>query len=251
MNNILYTKKKNPTYENFEAECPYCFHFNIYNRATDFKTFNPVSFKTVKCQNKDCKKLFNINFDLINSAFEMMILYSYELIERKKYMACILNLTQSLEIFFNTFLCAELIYKLIKRDADFEEDVLNSIMEKFYSSIKDYSYNHLRNIFLNWFTNNLTTASFNESVEIINNFLIYKNTPPLNDLRVVTEPELYQLLIKLYNCKINELRNKIIHSNAYRPNLSETEMYLEEVNSIVFGLRRKLGILSSNINHYV
>ena len=56
MNNILYTKKKNPTYENFEAECPYCFHFNIYNRATDFKTFNPVSFKTVKCQNKDCKK---------------------------------------------------------------------------------------------------------------------------------------------------------------------------------------------------
>jgi len=48
--NILCSDDTNATYENFTAVCPLCRATNIFNRASDLKTFKPIGFRTVSCQ---------------------------------------------------------------------------------------------------------------------------------------------------------------------------------------------------------
>src|SRR3989304_5727251 len=111
MEEILYSKKTNPTYENFIAICPYCDFKNIFNRATDLKDSNPIGFKTVKCLSEKCEKSFNINGDLVSPAYQMLIFDCYDLLKEKKYSYCILNLAQAFEVFFSLYLRIKLIYK--------------------------------------------------------------------------------------------------------------------------------------------
>ena len=92
MSDIPIASKKRTSYENFVAECPWCSRENIFNRVSDLRTFEPVAGRDVSCQSADCGRPFRIVGDSVNSPHEMLILDCYELIERKHYMNCILNL---------------------------------------------------------------------------------------------------------------------------------------------------------------
>src|SRR5690349_9162011 len=105
MTDVPYATKKETYYETFEAECPACGHWNIFNRVSDFKTVEPIAFKTVICL--DCQNDFNINGDQINSAYEMLIFDCYKLKSIKRYSYCILNLAQAYEVFFSQYLRVE------------------------------------------------------------------------------------------------------------------------------------------------
>ena len=102
---IPYSKKMEQTYENFVADCPDCGMRNIFNRASDLQTFEPIGFRTVICQ--ACQRPFNINNDAINAAHEMLLSGCFALIERKEYMQCVLSVAQAYEVFFSHFhVCA-------------------------------------------------------------------------------------------------------------------------------------------------
>ena len=91
------------SYENVFAECPWCHEECIFNRATDLRSFEPVFGLDVICQKTSCRRPFRIIGDTVNSAHEMLIFDCYELIERKHYMSCILNIAQAYEVFFSLF----------------------------------------------------------------------------------------------------------------------------------------------------
>jgi hypothetical protein len=44
---IPYSTNTEATFENFIAACPICGFGNIFNRASDFRTFEPVDFREV------------------------------------------------------------------------------------------------------------------------------------------------------------------------------------------------------------
>jgi hypothetical protein len=95
MSEVPYAERKRTSYENFVAQCPWCGHESIFNRATDLKELSPIAFRTVSCLSLVCGKPFNINGDSVNSAHEMLVFDRYELLQLKHYMNCILTLTQA------------------------------------------------------------------------------------------------------------------------------------------------------------
>ena len=101
MNGFPVIRIKQASYENIVVECPWCGRENIFNRASDLRTFEPIAGLDVSCQNVECGKPFRIVGDLVNNPHEMLILDCYGLLERKHYMNCILTLTQAYEVFFS------------------------------------------------------------------------------------------------------------------------------------------------------
>jgi len=113
-NTVPYSRNMDPTYENFGAQRPHCGENNIFNRASDLQTFQPIGFRTVNCQACDCQ--FNINNDSVNAAHQMLLTASYGFVERKQYMQCVLSVAQAYEIFFGHFLYIQLVYRAFAND---------------------------------------------------------------------------------------------------------------------------------------
>lgn len=103
--------KKSHNYENFIAECPYCSQRNIFNRRDDLQDFSPITGRLVICLNKECRKKFYIGGDLSQTAYGYLLYDCHELLQEKRYMYCILNITQAYEVFFSTYLQIEILYK--------------------------------------------------------------------------------------------------------------------------------------------
>src|SRR4051812_215302 len=83
------------TYENIYADCPHCGHQNIFNRASDLKTFAPIAGQDVACANSDCRRPFRIVSDRINPAHEALLFDCGDTLRLKQYMQCVLAVAQS------------------------------------------------------------------------------------------------------------------------------------------------------------
>jgi len=253
MEEILYSKIINPTYENFIANCPYCDFINIFNRATDLKDTNPIDFKTVKCLSEKCEKSFNINGDLVSPSYQMLIFDCYDLLKEKKYSYCILNLAQAFEVFFSLYLRIKLIYKPFAIQEQREEtslNELNEILNFLYDAIKNYPYLKIRNVFINTVLSNKSSNSLKESKTFIENINKLTTAPKNNLIENISDKILKPLLIKLKNSKIHELRNKVVHKDAYRPTLEEVEKAINETREIVLCLSAILDAKYDDINWY-
>ena len=77
MNRPPASPRKHPTYENFEAECPHCGEWCIFNRASDLGTFGLIAGRDVTCQNAACGQPFRIGGDMISTAPEMLLFDCY------------------------------------------------------------------------------------------------------------------------------------------------------------------------------
>ncbi|MBI4802452.1 MAG: hypothetical protein HY796_08015 [Elusimicrobia bacterium] len=203
------------TYENILAECEHCGCKNIYNRATDLKTFEPISGLDVVCLNEACEKTFRIIGDTISPAFEMFIFDCYELYKLKHYASCIINLTQAWETFFANFLRVELVYKIYTVDDDL--DKVNKNLVKLYGLSKTWAFGTQRNIFINICMEPVVGVdAFAKKCNQL------KKPPQRNGLSRVN-PEIYGLIKRLHDSGIGELRNEVVHKNAYRPHKDEID----------------------------
>ena len=254
MDQILYAKKTEPSYENFVAYCPYCEFRNVYNRVTDLKTTEAIHFRTVSCLNKQCTKSFNINGDLINPAFQMLIYDCDELKLQKHYSYCILNLAQSFEVFFSLYLQVKLLYKplaIIEQTQHVSNERLNDLAKRLYDSIKKYSFIRLRNIFLNFIIENKISLTFDDTEKFISRLETLTKNPSNESIQRISDIDLSKLLQELKDSKVYELRNKVVHQAAYRPTLDEVDSAIKETGDILFLLAHHLKIDSDDINHYL
>jgi hypothetical protein len=251
MAEIPYATEKDSTYENFTARCPLCGFRNIFNRGSDLKETDPIGFREVVCLNDQCKQKFNINGDLVSSAFRMLVFDCYPLKEEKKYSYCILNLAQAHEVFFSLYLRVEFLFRPFSRDLDQDLNELNILSLKLYEKIKTYTYAPLRNIFVNSVLLTRKLSSLDEVLQFINDLEKLAKPPSDVDIANLPDPRLSQLLQMLKQSNINELRNRVVHKNAYRPSLDEVEAAIEETRSILFPLARYLDIDYDDINWYI
>src|SRR5437867_1894343 len=103
-------------WENFEAQCPHCEHWNIFNRATDLQRFGAIDHMVVRCLEVSCCREFVINGDQGGPAYQTVYYDAYEMKSRKRYGMTVLLLVQSLEMFFNHYLEEELVWRPFVRN---------------------------------------------------------------------------------------------------------------------------------------
>ena len=236
----LYALKTKINYENFIAKCPYCKEENIFNRASDLKTFEYIDCKEVVCF--ECKQKFYIKSDLVSEKHEYMIYDCCALLKQKKYMYCIINLCVACEAFFLKGIEIKLLWepwkrKLFQRDTE----IFNHYSDKLHKKTQDYSYSKLLNVFFDLYLKNrsfLSQMSIDDYMNLIDCFA--KIEPKDEDIQKYHDPETKDLFMRLKKLKINKMRNNVAHKCAFRPTRQDVEKYLEEERSVVFGLQTRL-----------
>lgn len=243
---VINVKLEDMNYENVVAICPSCNHRNVYNRATDLMDQSIISYGLVKCQNINCGQDLNLIGDIVNPPYELLILDCTQLIEERKYAYCILNLTQSFEMFFALFLRVEIVFKPYAEENWNNPFNFNKALANLEKYTKNVTFNDMRSLFLNYII--LTkvlmkrnATSLFESEIILNQ--LKKNSPSKDVLQSIEDDKLSNLLINLQSCEINSIRNNVVHKRGYRPSLATVEKALNETQGLIYGLNSCLAPL--------
>lgn len=248
---IPVSREYDSTYENFEAICPHCKRVNIFNRATDLKTFQLVTGKNVTCLFEDCEKEFRIVGDKIGPAWRNVLFDLYKLKELKYYTYCILNLAQVFEMYFALFLRVNLLYKPFSIEKEHNVDFLNILSKSLFVKTQKWTYSPLKNTFLNFIYQNITPSTLLESQMLIDKLNTFAKKEPSDlQIKLIGNKKLSTTLIELKNNSVPSLRNNVIHKDGYRPTLDEVNIAEEESAKILYSLDNCLMVLSDDLNFY-
>ncbi len=250
MSDIPVARNKRTSYENFVAECPLCGKENIFNRASDLHTFEPIGGLDVSCLSADCGKPFRLIGDSVNSPHEMLIFDCYELLERKHYMNALLSLAQAYEVFFSLFFRVELLYKPFGADPDQELADLKLLSEALHEKVKQHTFAPMRALFLQHIEARPVPGNLTEAAAFVAALPDHPGDPRDEAIEGVGDAKLIPLLKTLKATTIHTLRNQVVHKQAYRPTREEVEAALDEARSTLFPLTSHLQ-LHDEINWYM
>ena len=228
---------KDAGYENLTVACPWCNCECIYNRASDIGTFEPISGREVQCTGNSCRKLIWIYSDSVNERHEMLVYECYQLLERKQYMYCILNLATAYEMFFSLFLRVYLLYKPYAADANSglsgSLDKVNELSATLHHKIEHLTFPRMRNLFLSEVTNTTPVTDLLSAEQRILSLRPREDTPD-SKIEALGDGNLVQVLKDLKSTDIHNVRNAVVHKQGYRPTKEEAEKYFQEARSILF-----------------
>lgn len=247
---MLYADKTDPNYENFSAECPYCQHWNIFNRRDDLRTFKPISFHEVKCQSLFCQKPFNINGDIINPSHELLLLECKFFIANKRYMQCVLNSAQAIESFLSLIFAIEILYRPFHKNQNHDLEEFNRISALLYNKVKKNTFSGMCNHLFYFLIQPPCLQSMNDSERYISQMQNRPNKPQKQLLNNITDCKVKEIANNLYDSKLNELRNQVVHKRAYRPSKEEAEMFLKEAEDHIYKFSDYFKIIGDDINWY-
>lgn len=236
------------TYETISATCTHCGELNTYNRVSDLGTCEAIDSLEVKCQHEACGKPFRVTGDLINPAHEMLLYECRSFLDRKRFMQCVLSVSQAYEVFFNHFMYVEFLYRPAARDAD----AINGypkVSQALLRRLKRFSFEHLRCTFLTIVAEGKRAASLADAEQLIAS-LNGRPEVPRDAIEAVVDPQLKALLIGVRDTSVNQLRNRVIHQEAYRPTFLEASGAFEEACVLIGGLGGKLR-LRGDANWYI
>ena len=244
---IPIAEMKHCNYENVIATCPYCDCDIIFNRVSDLDTTDPIDGLDTRCLNEKCRQEFRITNDSINERHEMLIFDCHDLLKRKQYMYCVLNLVQAYETFFSLYLRVTLLYKPFASDRRLEK--LNNLSERLSQKIKRHPFDAMRKLFLCLVTKQISPIDLDASETIIQTIPSRLSCIPDYAIDAVSDTRLRALLKIVEDVRINKLRNKVVHKEAYRPKLHEVESALSETRRVLFPLSHHFK-LRDEINWY-
>jgi hypothetical protein len=249
-------KNMKSSYENFYAVCPWCNQENIFNRASDLGDLAPIDYRQVNCLFPECSRPFFLNGDLNSPAYAMLINDCYDLMERKHYAHCVLNMAQAYEAFFSQYLRVELLYRPFAVELDaWEADIdrLNRLRKLLYERVAKLTFVPLRNLFMSMVLSGARPASLSESENRIKNFATSPLEPTEDSIwksAASSDARLARLLSGLLSCKTPKLRNDVVHKLAYRPSSQEVKDCLGETRELLFGLAGRLRVYDDHIQTY-
>lgn len=250
MSDIPVARNKRTSYENFIAECPWCRNKNIFNRASDLRTFEPIAGRDVSCQSDDCRKPFRIVGDLVSSKHKVLIFDCYELLDQKHYMSCVLSLAQAFEAFFSLFFRVELLYKPFAADTDQDLAALERLSEDLHEKIKGHTFTRMRALFLQYILTGRSPKDLGDAAAVLAALPDHAGEPMDTAIESLTDAKLVSLLKALKAASIHTLRNRVVHKQVYRPTREEVVAALEETRSILLPLTSHLQ-LYDEINWYM
>ena len=230
-------------YENIYVDCPYlyCKKENIFNRISDLHNNDCISrLDNIKCQ--FCGQDFSIIGDTITNAKFRWFMDELPIFKkRKEYRLYILNLCQGIECFFSQ----AIINKLIYRNSDLRDEAGKIILEKWNKARNDLDKKTVYDLIGKGSKGFIfKETSFDNLCQI---FRFQYKEEKVNDngnLSKMKEDKREEFFNLFKRTKVNEIRNKIIHKQAYRPSLDEIERF-DNLISAVYWIGQYLDIKDS------
>lgn len=249
MDAIPVARATRTSYENFATVCPWCRKENIFSRASDLGTFKPILGRDVSCLSPDCGKPFRIIGDVVSSAHEMLVFDCHELLDGKHYMNCILSLAQAYEVFFGLYFRVELLFRPHGRESRHRLDELNRLSRSLRKATERQGFADMRSHFLQHVVSGRTPRDLDEAATMVAELQAKRGDPSDSAISALGDVKLVPLLRSVKSTDINDVRNRIVHKQAYRPSLEEALHYLQQTRAILFPLTRVLD-LRDDINRY-
>jgi hypothetical protein len=147
------------------------------------------------------------------------------------------------------YLRVHLLYQPFARHDNLDQ--LNRMAAALYEATKKYPYAKLRNLFLNRVLANQQITSLNHAELVIRNISNSCHEPSDQSIVQFPDQKIADLLRRLKNSEVAELRNKVVHQHAYRPTLAEVDSALEETRGILLPLGSLLNVEGDDINWYM
>jgi len=242
-------KIKTAGYENIYIDCPCCKHENVFNRISDLEGNNCIDrLNGIVCQS--CERQFSILGDRVTTAKFRWFLDELPIFKkRKEYRLYILNLCQGVECFFSQ----AIINKLIDRDPNLRDDEGHIIIGQYNKAREELDKKTVYDLCQKG-SRKITfkRTTFNKLEEIFLCLFDYERKNDNGNLSKLRKDKREESFQEIGKTKINTIRNRVVHKQAYRPSVKEIEdfdslikalyylqMYLDVKDSI-FLLNKKL-----------
>ena len=243
MQNRLEVKIKESNYENIHIDCPSCKKSIIYNRVSDLECIEPIGGREVECLN--CHKALWISGDSVTPLYWDFIYQSEILFSNKRYMYCLLNICQAYEVFFLQYLKTVLVYDIFRGRNDesgFEEfkTTLNLLLQKVANS----TFTPLRKMFMKLALKPPSLVNVEDTTRYINtiNDISSFKEHFFDEYQFENKDQIVPYLKSIWESKVGEKRNDVVHKEAYRPSKNEVEVFIKEARKNIFNLEFALGV---------
>jgi hypothetical protein len=231
-------------YETVTARCDECDYLNIFNRIDDIGEPGPYSGRDVTCL--ECGKTFWIFGDIINPAYQLFIFNADEHMRRKHYMLSVTMLGQAWESFFATFIYSNYLYRPFNANARYPGDLkqFNRLAALLGDTIEKFTFDPLRNVLVNTVVERVHPDTLDESETAIARIKDEKfgQRPAAARVEAFPDAPVRDVLLRLRNLRINELRNRVVHKEAYRPRRAEVEACRDDEIRVMYRTRRLLPV---------
>ena len=231
-------------YETITARCDECGSLCILNRIDDIGDPGPYySGCYVGCT--ECGRPFWVFGDAIDPAYELLIFVAEQHMSRKHYMLCVTSLAQAWEMFFATFVYSNYLYRPFYRTARYSGKLerFDYLAEQLGDAIQKFTFDPLRNVLVNTVVEGVRPRTLDESEVAIarmkgDNF---GQRPAKERVDAFPDPSVRTVLLQLQGLRIGELRDRVVHEDAYRPRRGEVEDCGEEIR-VLYRAKGRLAV---------
>jgi hypothetical protein len=231
-------------YETITARCDECGTLCTFNRVDDIGDPGPYySGRYVACT--ACGRPFWVFGDATDPAYELLIFAAEQHMRTKHYMLCAINLAQAWEVFFATFVYSTYLYRPFYRDARYHERLerFDDLAELLDDAIRKFTFDALRNVLVNTVVEGVRPRTLDESEVAIariggDDFGL---RPAKASVYEFPDPSVRAVLLQLQGLRIGELRDRVVHEDAYRPRLAEVEDCGEEIR-VLYRAKGRLAV---------
>ena len=231
-------------YETITARCDECGTLCTFNRVDDIGDPGPYySGHYVACT--ECRRPFWVSGDAIDPAYELLIFAAEQHMRRKHYMLCAISLAQAWEVFFATFVYSNYLYRPFYRHARHHEGLerFDGLAELLGDTIRKFTFDALRNVLVNTVVEGVRPRTLDESEVAIARIEVdnFARRPAKASVEAFSDPSVRAVLLQLQGLRIGELRDRVIHEDAYRPRLAEVEDCGEEIR-VLYSAKGRLAV---------
>jgi hypothetical protein len=239
---MLYARETNATFETFEARCPHCREWIVFNRRDDLGGADAIDFAEVKCLNASCRQPFAINGDTADPGFAQILFSSFPLMEQKRYGEAVIAICRSYEMFFAHGLVEMTVWQpFVAEKCEPELDMVNGLAKEVARVTTREPFVRMRDAFvslaLKWPITDIEVGGGHVAS-------LAQHLAPVDRSRLTSCPnrELAVMLTSLLDSEINVVRNAVAHKTAVRPSASKAKELFNEARDLIWGLGDALSL---------
>lgn len=233
-----------PDYETATAVCDHCGFRCVFNRIADIGHPGPYDGRYVSCFG--CGEEFWICGDIINPAYDLFISSAEEAFRAKRYMLCVASLAQAWELFFSAFAYSNYLYHPYFESASLPRNLerANRLSVQLHDAMRKFTFAPLRNVLINTVLKRLHPQTLQEGEVAISRITDegFGNDASDADVENFPDAKIRDLLKGIKHLRIGELRNKVVHHGAHRPQRAEVEKSLRDETTLMREAKRALRV---------
>jgi hypothetical protein len=160
-------------------------------------------------------------------------------------MLCVMSLAQAWEMFFATFAYSQYLYRPFHHNARYpgRTERFDGLAKQLGDAIWNFTFHPLRNVLVNTVVEGVRPRTLDESEIAIARIRgdSFDQRPTKARVAAFPDPSVRAVLLQLQELRIGELRNRVVHKDAYRPRRWEIEECGDEIG-VLYRAKGRLAV---------